>query len=92
VRPIAIAHLPTHAQRELVFLKKLITGLPITTSPVDSAITITTEEKDGKTSKTLTVELSKSGAIKGAAIGGMVAGPAGAAAGALLGAVLGKSD
>ncbi|MNS95724.1 hypothetical protein D3C72_1299940 [compost metagenome] len=59
---------------------------------MESAITVTKEKKEGKTSTTITVELSKSGAAKGAAIGGMVAGGAGAAAGAVLGALLGKPD
>lgn len=55
-------------------MKKMLQGIPTTTTPLESAITITTEEKDGVTSKTVTVELSTSGATKGAAIGLGVAG------------------
>lgn len=73
-------------------MKKMLPGLPITTAPLESAITITTEEKDGVTSKTLTVKLSASGATKGAAIGMGVAGVQGAAVGAVIGAILGDAD
>lgn len=73
-------------------MKSLLTGLPATTVPMDSAIKITKEEKDGKSSTTLTVELSKKGAMKGAAIGGMIGGAQGAAAGAIIGALTGEPD
>lgn len=73
-------------------MKKLLTGLPASTAPMESAITLTTEKKDGKTSRTLTVELSESGALKGAAVGALIAGPVGTTVGAVIGAVLGKAD
>lgn len=89
---MAITQLSVDTQWELHILKNFLTGLPLTTAPAESAIKITKEEKDGKSSTTFAVQLSKKGALKGAAIGGTIAGAPGAAAGAIIGALIDEAD